>query len=216
MAPVRGLVVMDFDGTLVDGETIDVMAELAGVGREVEEITRRAMEGELEFGEALRERVRLLAGAPASILDAATARLRLNPGVREFVAAVRRAGAAVAVVSGGFTEVVRRFARELGLDAVVANELEVRDGVLTGRVYGPVMSGEAKGRVLLQLCRRFGVRPEDTVAVGDGANDASMLNRVGLPLGFRPKGAIRDLVRGSLSDFREAIPLVLRFWGVRG
>ncbi len=215
MASVRGLVVMDFDGTLVDGETIDVMAELAGVGREVEEITRRAMEGELEFGEALRERVRLLAGAPASILDEAALRLRLNPGVREFVAAVRRAGAAVAVISGGFTEVVRRFARELGLDAVVANELEVRNGVLTGRVYGPVMSGEAKGRILLQLCRRFGVSPEETVAVGDGANDASMLNRVGLPLGFRPKGVIRDLVRSALSDFREAIPLVMRFWGVR-
>ncbi|WP_457615123.1 phosphoserine phosphatase SerB [Methanopyrus sp.] len=214
MAQARRLVVLDFDGTLVDGETIDLIAEAAGVDDEVGEITRRAMRGELEFGEALRERVRLLAGTPVSVLDEVVTELRLNPGVREFVAAVRSVGAFVTVVSGGFTEVVSHFCRKLRLDAYVANELEVRNGLLTGRVYGPVMSSAAKGRVLIELCRRFGTRPEDTVAVGDGANDASMLKRVGLPLGFRPKKPLYEIIETAVDDFRRAVPIVLRFWGV--
>ncbi len=213
MAEDSKLVIMDFDGTLVDGETIDILAELAGVEEEVARITEMAMKGELEFEEALKRRVRLLAGSPASLLYEAAKRLRPNPGVREFLATARELGAKVVVVSGGFTDVVEEFRRKLGLDEGYANEIMVKDGLLTGKVYGPVMSTDAKGRIMNVLCTRYGVRPSDVVAVGDGANDAPMLKRAGLSIGFRPKEILLDVVDPVVDHLGEAADLLTEHWG---
>ncbi len=213
MAEDSKLVIMDFDGTLVDGETIDILAELAGVEEEVARITEMAMKGELEFEEALKRRVRLLAGSPASLLYEAAKRLRPNPGVREFLATARELGAKVVVVSGGFTDVVEEFRRKLGLDEGYANEIMVKDGLLTGKVYGPVMSTDAKGRIMNVLCTRYGVRPSDVVAVGDGANDAPMLKRAGLSIGFRPKEILLDVVDHVVDHLGEAADLLTEHWG---
>jgi phosphoserine phosphatase len=188
----KRLVVLDVDSTLIRDEAIDVLAERAGVGREVVAITERAMAGQLDFADSLRARVALLAGLTTADLDAVRDELRLTPGARTFVRTLRRLGYHVGVVSGGFTFVTDRFEKELQLDFAAANELEVVDGVVTGRLVGPILDRAGKAAALRRFAEQFGVPLSQTVAVGDGANDIDMLEVAGLGVAFNAKSALRD------------------------
>lgn len=188
----KRLVVLDVDSTLIRDEAIDVLAERAGVGTEVAAITERAMAGELDFAASLRARVSLLAGLTAADLDAVRDSLRLTPGARTFVRTLRRLGFHVGVVSGGFTFVTDRFVAELELDFAAANELEVVDGVVTGRLVGPLLDRAGKAAALERFAAQFSVPLSQTVAVGDGANDIDMLEVAGLGVAFNAKSALRD------------------------
>ncbi|MBN9619113.1 MAG: phosphoserine phosphatase SerB, partial [Actinobacteria bacterium] len=164
----KRLVVLDVDSTLIQDEAIDVLAARAGIGEQVAAITERAMAGGMEFAESLQARVALLAGLTVDDLTAVRDRLRLTPGARTFVRTLRRLGYQVGVVSGGFTFFTDRFVAELELDFAAANELEVVDGVVTGRVLGPIVDRAGKADALERFAAQFGVPLCQTVAVGDG------------------------------------------------
>jgi len=187
----KRLVVLDVDSTLIRDEAIDVLAERAGIGPQVAEITKRAMAGELDFAESLHARVALLAGMPESVLASVRDELRLTPGARTLVRTLRRLGYLVGVVSGGFTYFTDRFVAELGLDFAAANELEVVDGVVTGRVLGAVIDRPGKAAALRRFAEAHGVPLAQTVAIGDGANDIDMLEQAGLGVAFNAKAAAR-------------------------
>lgn len=187
----KRLVVLDVDSTLIRDEAIDVLAERAGVGAEVAAVTARAMAGELDFADSLRERVSLLAGLGVADLEKVRDSLELTPGARTFVRTLHRVGYHVGVVSGGFTFVTDRFVEELGLDFAAANRLEVVDGVLTGRLVGEIVDRPGKAAALRHFADSFGVPLEQTVAVGDGANDIDMLEAAGLGVAFNAKAALR-------------------------
>jgi phosphoserine phosphatase len=187
----KRLVVLDVDSTLIRDEGIDVLAEQAGVGAQVAEITARAMAGQLDFAESLRERVALLEGLPVAEVEAVRDRLRLTPGARTFVRTLRRLGYRVGVVSGGFTVFTDRFVSELGLDFASANELGVLDGRLTGGLVGDVLDRAGKAAALRRFARQYDVPLSQTVAVGDGANDIDMLEAAGLGIAFNAKAALR-------------------------
>jgi phosphoserine phosphatase len=187
----KRLVVLDVDSTLIQDEAIDVLAARAGVADQVAEITEQAMVGALDFADSLRARVALLAGLTTAELVEVRDDLRLTPGARTFVRTLRRVGYHVGVVSGGFSFVTDRFEQELQLDFAAANELEVVDGVVTGRVVGEVLDRAGKAAALRRFAEQFGVPLEQTVAVGDGANDIDMLETAGLGVAFNAKAALR-------------------------
>jgi len=176
-----------------------VLAARAGVAGEVAELTRRAMAGELDFEQSLRARVGLLAGLSADDLAAVRDGLELTPGARTFVHTLRRMGYHVGVVSGGFTFVTDRFRQELDLDFAAANELEVVDGVVTGRLTGEVIDRAGKAAALRRFAEAFGVPLSQTVAVGDGANDIDMLDAAGLGVAFNAKAALRATADASVN-----------------
>jgi phosphoserine phosphatase len=187
----KRLVVLDVDSTLIQDEAIDVLAARKGVDGQVGAITERAMAGALDFADSLRARVGLLAGLTTADLDAVRDQLRLTPGARTFVRTLRRLGYHVGVVSGGFTFVTDRFEKELQLDFAAANELEVVDGVVTGRIVGDLLDRPGKAAALRRFAEQFGVPLSQTVAVGDGANDIDMLETAGLGVAFNAKSAAR-------------------------
>jgi phosphoserine phosphatase len=188
----KRLVVLDVDSTLIRDEAIDVLAERAGVGAEVAAITERAMAGHLDFASSLRSRVSLLAGLKVADLAEVRDALRLTPGARTFVRTLRRVGYHVGVVSGGFTFFTDRFVSELGLDFAAANELEIVDGIVTGRIVGPILDRAGKAAALTRFAEEYSVPLSQTVAVGDGANDIDMLETAGLGVAFNAKSALRD------------------------
>lgn len=182
----KRLLVSDMDGTLIVVECIDELAARWGVAAEVAAITRRAMNGELAFEEALRARVALLEGLPVAVFDEVyKERVRLMPGARTLVRTMASRGAVTALVSGGFVPFARRLGAELGFDAVQANRLETRDGRLTGRVLTPIRGPSSKAALLRRLAGRHQIPHADTLAVGDGANDLPMLATAGLGVAFR-------------------------------
>ena len=186
-----GVLVMDMDSTLIRCECIDEIADLLGLKPEVAAITARAMAGELDFADSLRARVKLLAGLPVEKLEEVwRARVRLTPGAKRLVKTLHAHGWAVGVVSGGFTFFTERLRRLLGLDFDYANELEVKDGRLTGRVLGRILDAQGKREALLAEAERRGIPRAQTVAVGDGANDAPMLRAAGLGIAFHAKPAL--------------------------
>jgi len=193
------LVVMDVDSTLLQDEAIDLLAARAGVQHEVAEITAAAMRGELDFTGALRERVALLAGLDAGVLDALIADLRLTPGARTLIRTLKRLGYRCGVVSGGFTQLTDRLTEQLGLDFSKANTLEIVDGKLTGRVVGEVIDRAGKEGALREFAARAGVPLSQTVAVGDGANDLDMISAAGLGIAFNAKPAVRSAADTSVS-----------------
>ncbi|MBX3196014.1 MAG: phosphoserine phosphatase SerB [Microbacteriaceae bacterium] len=206
----RFLVVLDVDSTLIEDEVIELLATEAGAGDRVAEITFRAMNGELDFEQSLRERVATLAGLPESVFDEVRSRITITRGVPELVAAVQDAGGRVAVVSGGFHEVIDPIAEELGLDHWRANRLEVADGRLTGGVIPPVVDAEAKARALREWAEAAGLPLSQTVAVGDGANDLPMMAICGLAVGFDAKAPVRDEANVLLDerDLSMLLPLL--------
>ncbi len=195
----KRLVVLDVDSTLIRDEAINVLAARAGVSDRVAVITERAMAGEVEFAESLRSRVALLAGLPASTVEEVRDALELTPGARTFVRTLHRLGFQVGVVSGGFTIFTDRFVAELELDFAAANELEIVDGHVTGRVLGPVIDRAGKAEALIRFALQFGVPMSQTVAVGDGANDIDMLKAAGLGIAFNAKSALRAAADTSLN-----------------
>ncbi len=189
----KRLLISDMDSTMITVECIDELADFAGVKSDVASITRRAMEGELDFAEALAERVALLAGLPVGVIDEVYAeRVRPMPGARILVQTMRRFGAVTALVSGGFAPFARRVAEDLGFETAIANRLETADGRLTGRVLPPITGADAKLSALTQLMRSHDLRPDETLAVGDGANDLPMIKAAGLGVAFRPHKLLAD------------------------
>ncbi|MCM3662042.1 phosphoserine phosphatase SerB [Georgenia satyanarayanai] len=194
-----GLLVMDVDSTLITAEVIELLAEHAGTREQVAEVTERAMRGELDFAASLRERVATLAGLDAGVVDTVRAAVELSAGARELVAAVHERGGKVALVSGGFLEVVGPIAEELGIDHLTANRLEVEDGRLTGRTAGPVVDRAAKERHLRAWAAEDGVPLERVVAVGDGANDLDMLGAAGLGVAYCAKPVVQEQARAAVT-----------------
>lgn len=181
------LVMLDVDSTLTTTEAVDLLAEAAGSGEQVAEITERAMRGELDFAESLRERVATLAGLPEAVIAETAPRMTLSPGATELVAACKANGARIGVTSGGFSQLVEPLATRLGLDFWNANELEIVDGQLTGRIAGPIVDRQQKARDLRCFAATHEIDLAEAVAVGDGANDLDMLAAAGLGVAYCAK-----------------------------
>ncbi|GAA4839026.1 phosphoserine phosphatase SerB [Saccharopolyspora rosea] len=206
----KRLVVFDVDSTLIQGEVIEMLAAKAGCEAQVREVTERAMRGELDFEQSLRERVAVLAGLPASVLDEVAAELELTPGARTTIRTLRRLGYHTGVVSGGFTQIIDQLVDELGLDFSAANELEIVDGKLTGRVVGEIVDRAGKAKAMRRFAEDFGVPIGQCVAVGDGANDIDMLSAAGLGVAFNAKPALREVADTALSyPFLDTVLFVL-------
>jgi phosphoserine phosphatase len=196
----KRLVVLDVDSTLIRDEAIDRLAARHGVSEQVAGITERAMAGSLDFAASLRERVALLAGLSLATVESVRAELQLTAGARTFVRTLHRLGFCVGIVSGGFTVLTDRFVAELGLDFAAANELEILDGVVTGRILGPIIDRAGKAAALRRFAEQFGVPMSQTVAVGDGANDIDMLEAAGLGIAFNAKSALRAAADTSVNQ----------------
>lgn len=194
-----GLFVTDMDSTLINIECIDEIADMQGLKREVATITEAAMQGEIDFRESLTRRVGLLAGLPESALaEVFDHRLQLNPGAERLLQGLRRAGIRTMLVSGGFTFFTERLKASLGFDYAYANELEVLDGKLTGKVMGDIVDGEAKAAHLQRVRDELGLKPEQVIAAGDGANDIPMLRAAGFGVAFHAKPVLRDVAHCCL------------------
>jgi phosphoserine phosphatase len=191
--------VMDVDSTLIQEEVIDLLAERAGVLAEVSAITEAAMRGDLDFAESLRQRVALLQGLPEVVLAETASRIRLTPGARTLVRTLRRLGFRVCLVSGGFTEVITPLARQLDVDGLRANALEVSDGRLTGRLSGDIVDRAGKRQALVDFSEEFGIPLSRTIAIGDGANDLDMLDIAGLGIAFNAKPLVRAAADTSVN-----------------
>ncbi|GLY66831.1 phosphoserine phosphatase SerB [Amycolatopsis taiwanensis] len=206
----KRLIVFDVDSTLVQGEVIEMLAAHAGVEPRVREITEAAMRGELNFTESLERRVSLLAGLPESVLDEVARTVMLTPGARTTVRTLKRLGFRCGVVSGGFTRVISKIVDELGLDFAAANELEIVDGKLTGRVVGEVIDREGKATALRRFATEYEIPLAQCVAVGDGANDIDMLRAAGMGIAFNAKPALREVADTALSHpYLDAVLFVL-------
>lgn len=188
----KRLLIADMESTIIRQEMLDELAELIGRRAEVAAITARAMAGELDFAAAVRERVAMLAGLPATVLDALAERIELTPGAKALVATMRAHGAHTALVSGGFSCFTVRVRAVCSFDEDCANRLEIVDGYLTGRVIEPILGRDAKRAVLAERCAALGLAPEAVLAVGDGANDLPMLKAAGLGVAFHAKPAVRQ------------------------
>jgi phosphoserine phosphatase len=209
-SPARALVVLDADSTLIRNEVIELLADEAGRGAEVAAATEAAMRGEVDFATSLRSRVAALRGVPTSAFSRVRARIEPTPGVRELIAAVHERGGVVAVVSGGFHEILDTVAPDLGVDVWRANRLVIANDELSGEVDGPIVDAAAKAAALAEWASAYGVDPRRTIAIGDGANDLLMLRAAALGLAFNAKPAVRaaaDLVIGPV-DLRAVIPLL--------
>ncbi|WP_034278360.1 phosphoserine phosphatase SerB [Haloechinothrix halophila] len=206
----KRLIVFDVDSTLITGEVIEMLAAHAGVEDEVAKVTEAAMRGELNFTESLRHRVALLEGLPESVLDDVADEMTLTPGARTTMRTLKRLGFRCGAVSGGFTRIIRKLADDLGLDFVAANELEIVDGRLTGRVVGDVVDRPGKAVALRKFADSYGISLEQCVAVGDGANDIDMLSAAGMGVAFNAKPALREIADTTLSHpYLDAVLFML-------
>jgi phosphoserine phosphatase len=204
------LIVMDVDSTLVQGEVIEMLADHAGCGPEVTRVTEAAMRGELDFEESLRSRVALLEGLDAACLDAVYDALQLAPGARTLVRTLLRLGYRFAIVSGGFSQITDRLSEDLGIHFARANELEIVDGKLTGRIVGQVVDRAGKADALRQFAAEAGVPQQAVIAIGDGANDLDMLNAAGLGIAYNAKPVLQDAADTSVNvPYLDAIMYLL-------
>ncbi|RMO77823.1 ACT domain protein/phosphoserine phosphatase SerB [Pseudomonas syringae pv. primulae] len=195
----RRLAVFDMDSTLIEAEVIDELAKAAGVGEQVAEITERAMRGELDFSESFKERLALLKGLDVGVLDEIGASLRLTEGAETLFSELKRLGYKTAILSGGFTYFAKQLQAKLGIDYVYANELEVVDGKVTGVAVEPIVNAQRKADLLRELAHKEGLSLEQTIAVGDGANDLPMLAIAGLGVAFRAKPLVKQSARQAIS-----------------
>jgi len=195
----RRLAVFDMDSTLIEAEVIDELAKAAGVGEQVSAITERAMAGELDFRASFKERLALLKGLDVSVLDSIGASLRLTEGAETLFAELKRLGYKTAILSGGFTYFAKQLQAKLGIDYVFANELEVVDGKVTGVAVEPIVDAQRKADLLRELAHKEGLRLEQTIAVGDGANDLPMLAIAGLGVAFRAKPLVKQSAKQAIS-----------------
>lgn len=204
------LIVMDVDSTLIQGEVIEMLAAHAGCQSAVADVTERAMRGEIDFAESLHERVAKLEGVPASALDEVYAGLTYTPGARTMIRTLKRLGYRFALVSGGFSHIIEQIAEALNIDYWAANELEIKDGKLTGRVIGDVVDRAGKAQALRRFASQAGINIKNTVAIGDGANDLDMLAAAGLGIAFNAKPLVRDQAPTSVNvPYLDAIVYLL-------
>jgi len=204
------LIVMDVDSTLVQGEVIEMLAAHAGCEREVAAVTESAMRGEVDFEESLRRRVALLEGVPASALDEVYDAIELAPGARTMVRTLRRLGYRFAIVSGGFSQITDRLAADLGIHFSRANELEIAEGRLTGRIVGDVVDRAGKAAALRQFAAEVGVPEAAVIAIGDGANDLDMLGAAGLGIAYNAKPVVQDAADTAVNvPYLDAIVYLL-------
>jgi phosphoserine phosphatase len=195
----RRLVAFDMDSTLIQAEVIDELAKRAGVGKQVAAITERAMYGEIDFKESFIQRVALLKGLPESALGEVAAVLPLTEGMERLISTLKKLGYKTAILSGGFTYFGRTLQRRFGFDYVFSNELEIENGALTGRVVGEIVDGERKAQLLANIAKHEGISLEQTIAVGDGANDLPMLSIAGLGIAFNAKPIVKESAKQSLN-----------------
>lgn len=195
----KRLIVFDMDSTIVENEIINEIAKEAGVIEEVRKLTYEAMNGNVDFERALKNRVSLLKGLPVEVLEKIANEIKLTPGAKELIRSLKSAGYKTALVSGGFTYFTNRLKEELGFDYAFGNELEIKDGKLTGRIKGTVINAEVKAKIIEDLAKKEGVSKEDVVAVGDGANDTLMIKNAGLGVAFNAKKVLKEVSDGSIS-----------------
>ncbi len=210
MSQVKGLCVMDVDGTLILEEVIDLLGREAGREAEIAQLTSQAMRGELNFETSLRDRVFLLEGLPISVFDTVFNSIHLSPNAQEFISILQRNAILVGMVSGGFSPIVERLAKSLGIAYFSANQLEVKDGLLTGKLVGQIISPEVKKETLEQWRKELQLPRDRTVAIGDGANDLLMLKSAGLGIAFCAKEVLKKEIPNHVDkrDFLEVLPLI--------
>ena len=210
MSQVKGLCVMDVDGTLILEEVIDLLGREAGREEEISQITSRAMRGELDFESSLRKRVSLLAGLPVSVFEKVFNSIHLSPNAQKFVFILQKNGILVGLVSGGFSPIVERLAKSLGITYFSANQLEVKDDLLTGKLVGAIISPELKQATLEKWRKELKLPKERIVAIGDGANDLLMLKSAGLGIAFCAKEVLKKEIPNHVvkRDFLEVLPLI--------
>jgi phosphoserine phosphatase len=206
----KKLIAFDMDGTILEVEAIDEIAKRAGVQDKVAELTRRAMNGEIDFEYALRERVRLMKGLPVEVVEGVAEKLPISKGAKEVIKTLKSMGFITVLITGGFDIVARKVAERLGFDYWFANKLGVEGGKLNGEVEVLVSSGESKLEILKRVAEAHGIDLEECVAVGDGANDLLVLERVGLGIGFKPKPVVEERVRAmvNINDMRTVLALI--------
>ena len=210
MLQVKGLCVMDVDGTLILEEVIDLLGREVGREEEIAQLTSQAMRGELDFESSLRKRVYLLEGLPVSVFDTVFNTIHLSPNAQEFISILQKNGILVGLVSGGFTPIVERLAKSLDIAYFSANQLEVKDGHLTGKLVGQIISPEVKKETLEQWREELKLSKDRTVAIGDGANDLLMLKSAGLGIAFCAKEVLKQEIPNHVDkrDFLEVLPLI--------
>ena len=210
MSQVKGLCVMDVDGTLILEEVIDLLGREAGCEEEISQITSRAMRGELDFESSLRKRVSFLEGLPISVFDTVFNSIHLSPNAQKFISILQKNDILVGLVSGGFTPIVDRLAKSLGIAHFSANQLEVKDGLLTGKLIGQIISPEVKKETLEKWRDKLKLPKERTIAIGDGANDLLMLKSAGLGIAFCAKEVLKKEIPNYVDkrDFLEVLPLI--------
>ena len=210
MSQVKGLCVMDVDGTLILEEVIDLLGREAGCEEEIAQLTSQAMRGELDFESSLRKRVSLLEDLPVSVFDKVFNSIHLSPNAQEFISILQKKGILVGLVSGGFTPIVERLAKSLGIAYFSANQLEVKDGLLTGKLVGHIISPEVKKETLEKWRKELKFSKEKTIAIGDGANDLLMLKLSGLGIAFCAKEVLKKEIPHHVDkrDFLEVLPLI--------
>lgn len=210
----RFLVVLDVDSTLIENEVIDLLAEAAGSHEEVAAITASAMNGDIDFAESLHLRVATLTGLPEHTLGEVRSRLQVTPGTAELITGVHATGGRIAAVSGGFHDIIDPMCAGLGFDRWRANCLDIADGMLTGKIRGPIIDGKAKVTALREWASIYSVPFDRTVAIGDGANDVPMLQASGLAVAFDAKHLVRDAANVIMNnrDLSQVLPLL----GLRG
>ena len=210
MSQVKGLCVMDVDGTLILEEVIDLLGREVGCEEEISLITSRAMRGELDFESSLRKRVSLLESLPISVFDKVFKSIQLTPNAQEFISILQKNGILVGLVSGGFTPIVERLAKSLDIAYFSANQLEVKDGFLTGKLVGQIINPEVKKVTLEKWTEELKLSKERTIAIGDGANDLLMLKSAGLGIAFCAKEVLKQEIPNHVDkrDFLEVLPLI--------
>lgn len=210
MTKVMGLCVMDVDGTLIAEEVIDLLGREAGCEAEISKITNQAMQGELDFEGSLRARVALLKYLPISVFDTVFKSIHLSQNAQEFISILQKNGILVGLVSGGFTPIVERLAKSLGISYFSANQLEVKDGFLTGKLVGEIVTAQVKQATLEKWRKDLKLPKERTIAIGDGANDLFMLKSAGHGIAFCAKDVVKAEIACHVDkrDFLEVLPLI--------
>ena len=210
MNKARGLCVLDVDGTLIEEEVIDLLGKEAGCEKEVAQITAQAMRGELDFESSLKKRVSLLKGISTDVFDKIYSELHLSKNASQFIKILQENQIEVGLVSGGFTIIVEKLAKEFGIPLFVANQLEISDGHLTGNLIGPVISREVKEETLVSWAKELEVPFERTIAIGDGANDLKMLKRAGLGIAFCAKDIVKKEINLQVDerDFGKVLEMI--------
>ncbi|MFS9240481.1 phosphoserine phosphatase SerB [Streptococcus pseudopneumoniae] len=210
MKKIKGLCVLDVDGTLIEEEVIDLLGKEAECENEVALLTAQAMRGELDFEESLRKRVSLLGGLSLDVFERLYSQIHLSKNAKQFIKFLQEQDIEVGLVSGGFIPIVERLATELGISLIAANRLEVKDGFLTGKLEGEIITREVKEETLVRWADELEVPLERTIAIGDGANDLAMLKRAGIGIGFCAKAIVKEEIPLQIEerDFSRVLKLI--------